>query len=130
RTIEVAAPATTATASVPYDRDDAQSFPPFPDDWWSEADGSSPTGRRLAFSGPDFGDLRDVVMDGIAASLAPLDGWSPIGPIVLPLSHAPDPALLPSDEFAAQGAFSPIALLDADPDSPDYGARIPFTLQV
>ena len=62
--------------------------------------------------------------------MAELDGWSPIGPIVVSLSHAVDTSLLPTDEFAAQGPFSPIALLDADPASPDYGARIPFMLEV
>lgn len=127
---QVAAPASTGRASVIYDRDSAQSFAPFPDDWWAEPDAAAPTGLRLAFSGPSFGDLRDLVVAGIATSLASLDGWSPVGPIVLSLSHAVDPSLLPDDAFAAQDAYSPIAILDADPASPDYGARIPFTLAV
>jgi hypothetical protein len=126
--IEVAAPAVTNPAAVVYDRDSAQTFAPFPDDWWTEADTESPTGVRIAFAGPAFGDLRDFVISGIATSMASLDGWSPVGPIVLSFSHAVDASLLPRNEFEARSAFSPIAILDADPDSPDYGARIPFTV--
>jgi hypothetical protein len=130
RSFVVAAPATSAPAAPIYDRDSADSFAPFPDDWWIEGDPGAATGRRIAFQGPTFRDLRDRVIDGLTTSLASLDGWSPIGPIVLSFSHAVDRSLLPADEFAAQGPFSPIALLDADPASPDYGARIPFTLEV
>jgi hypothetical protein len=130
RSFNVAAPATTARAAAIYDRDSADSFAPFPDDWWTEADPGAATGLRVAFHGPTFGDLRDLVIDGVATSMASLDGWSPVGPIVLSFSHAVDRSLLPSDEFAARSPFSPIALFDADPASPDYGARIPFTLEV
>ena len=93
RTFTVAAPATTALAAPIYDRDSASSFAPFPDDWWTEADSGTATGLRIAFSGPTFGDLRDSVVSGIATSLAALDGWSPIGPIVLSFSHAVDRTL-------------------------------------
>jgi hypothetical protein len=130
RTFSVAAPAAVSPAAPIYDRDSAQSFAPFPDDWWTEADAGTATGLRIAFHGPTFDDLRDLVVGGIAASMADLDGWSPIGPIVLSLSHAVDTSLLPADEFAAQHPFSPLAILDADPSSPDYGARIPFTVEV
>ncbi len=130
RTFTVAEPAATGPASALYDRESAQSFAPFPDDWWAVADGGSPTGLRIAFDGPAFGDLRDNVVAGIATSMASLDGWSPIGPIVLSFSHAVDRSLLPADEFAAQDPFSPIAVFDADPASPDYGARVPFTTEV
>jgi len=128
RAFQVAAPAATARATALYDRDDPLSFAPFPDDWWTVSDPGTPTGLRIAFSGPSFGDLRDDIIDGIARSMQALDGWSPIGPIVLSFSHAIDPSLLPADAFAAQSAFSPIALVDADPASPDYGARIPFAV--
>jgi hypothetical protein len=130
RSFTVAAPAATALAAPIYDRDSASSFAPFPDDWWIDADPGTATGHRIAFSGPTFGDLRDSVIAGIATSLSSLDGWSPVGPIVLSFSHAVDRALLPADEFAAQSPFSPIALFDVDPESPDYGARIPFMLEV
>jgi hypothetical protein len=129
RAFTAATPASTAVASAIYDRESATSFAPFPDDWWAAADGSTATGLRIAFAGPAFGDLRDDVIGGIAASMAELDGWSPIGPIVLSLTHAVDPSLLPADEFAAQSPFSPIALLDADPASPEYGTRIPFIVE-
>lgn len=128
RAFTVATPAATAPAAVLYDRDSPQTFAPFPDDWWTEPDGESATGLRIDFRGPAFGDLRDLVVGGVATSLASLDGWSPIGPIVLSFSHAVDPSVLPADAFAAQSAYSPIALLDADPASPDYGARLPFTV--
>lgn len=130
QTFAVAAPASSAPATTIYDRESPQSFSPFPDDWWTETESGSPTGLRVAFRGPAFGDLRDAVVGGVAASMAELDGWSPIGPIVLSFSHAVDASLLPEDEFAAQDPFSPIALLDADPASPTYGTRIPFTAEL
>jgi hypothetical protein len=129
RTFDVAARASADPATPIYDRDDYQVFPPFPDDWMSVEDASSPTGSWLWFSAPFFGDIRDSIVAGIAASMADLDGFSPIGPIVLAFTHAVDRALLPSDEFAAAHPFSPIAILDADPASPDYGARIPFVVE-
>jgi hypothetical protein len=130
RSFAVAALATTALAAPIYDRDSPASFAPFPDDWWTEDDPGAPTGLRVAFVGPTLGGLRDLVINGLEASMASLDGWSPIGPIVLSFSHAVDRSLLPADEFAAQSPFSPIALFDADPASPGYGARLPFTLEV
>lgn len=130
RTFQVAAPASTAVASALYDRESPQSFAPFPDDWWAEPDAGTATGLRIAFDGPNFGDLRDDVIAAIATSMEELDGWSPIGPIVLSFSHAVERSVLPADELAAQSPFSPIALLDADPASPDYGARVPFMVEV
>lgn len=129
RTFNVAARASTAVASAIYDRESPQAFAPFPDDWWTAEGVDTPTGRRIAFYGPYFGDLRDGVIGGVAASMAELDGWSPIGPIVLSFSHAVERSLLPADEFAAQSPFSPIAIVDADPASPAYGARIPFMVE-
>lgn len=129
RTFTVATPATASVASALYDRDSGQQFAPFPDDWWTIDDGSTETGLLIAFDGPVFDDLRDSVIGGIAASMAELDGWSPIGPIVISFSHAIERSLLPTDEFEAQSAFSPLAILDADPDSPSYGERIPFIVE-
>ncbi len=129
RNFSVAAKATTALASAIYDRESPLAFAPFPDDWWTAGGVDTPTGLQLAFYGPAFGDLRDGVVGGIAASMAELDGWSPIGPIVLSFSHAVERSLLPADEFAAQSPFSPIAIVDVDPASPEYGARIPFLVE-
>lgn len=128
RSFTVAARAADPAEAI-YDRDDYQIFGPFPDDWWSAPDATTPTGMKLSFSGPVFDDLRDSVIAGIATSLSELDGWSPVGPIVLSFSHAVDRALLPADEFAAAHPFSPIALFDVDPASPDYGTRIPFVVE-
>jgi hypothetical protein len=129
RSFTVAARAATAPASAVYDRDDPAQLSPLPDDWWTGDDPTSPTGVRLFFTAPEFGDLRDSVIGGIAQSIADLDGWSPVNPIVLSFSHPVDRSQLPADEFAAQDPFSPLCLFDADPASPDYGARVPFLVE-
>ena len=126
----VAAGTPGASAHPLYDRENPLSLAPFPDDWWTRADATAATGRRLSFEGPSFGDTRDAILAGISASLAPLDGWSPIGPIVLAFSHAVETAALPADEAASEDPFAPIALLDMDPASSDYGARVPYTAEV
>lgn len=127
---DVAADTPGAGAHVVYDRADPFSLAPFPDDWWTQPDAGTATGRRLSFAGPSFGDMRDALLTGISASLAPLDGWSPIAPIVLAFSHAAERTALPADEAAAQDPYAPIAILDVDPASPDYGSRIPYTAEV
>jgi hypothetical protein len=126
----VAATAAGAQASTFYDRGNPFLLAPFPDDYWAVADASTATGRRLTFQGPGFGDLRDGVLAGIAQSLSTLDGWSPIGPIVLAFSHAVERTALPANEAASQDPLAAIALLDMDPASPDYGKRIPYTPEV
>jgi len=129
RSFPVAARAATEPAAPIYDRDDDTELAPLPDDWWTIDDPGSPTGVRLYFVAPPFGDLRDQVIAGLGQSMADLDGWSPVNPIVLSFSHAVDRSLLPADEFAAEDAFSPLALFDADPASPDYGERVPFMVE-
>ena len=124
------APLATAGVAAPvYDRSSPMTLAPFPDDWWTVPDASTASGLRLAFAGPPFGDGRDAVLDGIETSLNGFDGWSPVGPMILSFSHAVERSLLPESESESQDPFSPIAIFDVDPASPDHGARIPYRVE-
>lgn len=67
---------------------------PIPDDYWTVADPTTPTGRRLALPVAQRSDLSAIV-EGLRGELSHADGWSPIGPIVLPLSERIDSATIP-----------------------------------
>lgn len=129
RSFQVAPLAATAPATPVYDRASPMTLAPFPDDWFTVEDGSTPSGLRLAFAGPPFGDGRDSVLDGIERSMNGFDGFSPVGPMVLAFSHPVERALLPTSEREAQDPFAPISLFDVDPASPDFGARVPYRVE-
>lgn len=120
------APAAGTALRVLHDRDDPLLVAPFPDDYFVTADAATPTGRRLAIAEPPYtGALRDVYR-ALLTPVNRLDGFSRISPLVIAVSSALDPSLLPGDEAAAQDPFSALALFDVDPASPEYGQRIPF----
>lgn len=125
----VAPQALAGAASVLYRRSAPETLPAFPDDWWTVDDATTATGLRIRFELPPFGDARDAVLGGIARSLADRDGWSPVGPIVLAFSHAVERSLLPADEAGSVDPLAPVALFDADPASPGYGARVPYSIE-
>ena len=83
------------SAVIPYDRTDRFAMFPFPDDFWLAPDASTPTGYRVALSVPS-GEA-DVVFlySALMNETSKLDGFSPIGGIVIKLSAAPDTASLP-----------------------------------
>lgn len=125
----VAKDAPGAPAQALYDRSDPFAFPPLPDDYWLVADAATQSGLRVALEAPPYppGLLR-AAAKGVAGSLEGRDGWSPLQPIVVSLSHAPDLASLPRSEAESLDPFATLGLFDMDPASPDYGARFPFTL--
>ena len=125
----VAENAPGAAAQALYDRSDPFAFPPLPDDYWLLPDATTGTGLRVALEAPPYppGLLR-AAAKGVAASLASRDGWSPVQPIVVSLSHAPDLANLPRSEAESLDPFATVGLYDMDPASPAYGERFPFTL--
>jgi hypothetical protein len=116
-------------AEVHYDRGDALRLAPFPDDYWAVPDASTPTGVALELPLPPFPDLfQQEVFAALAAAVGAVDGWSRQPPIVLAFSHDVDLSAVPADAAASADPFAPVALLDVDPGSPDYGERIPYRM--
>lgn len=116
------------TATVPYDRDDASTFLPFPDDTFTIDDAETRTGRRVSIPSLD----RDIDVAGLVDTLAVYanrqDGFSALAHLVVPLSEAADPTSLPATPVASLDPLSTVALLELDGDTP--GARVPFQVVV
>jgi len=110
---------------VPYRRASLGELAPIPDDYWTLADPTTATGRRLDVPLAHRSDLHEVV-EGLRGELSRADGWSPIGPIVLPLSDRIDPETIPRTVDESLDPASTIALVDVDPESPGRGGRWPF----
>ena len=121
-----AADASGAAAAVLHDRADPALLAPFPDDYYAQADASTPTGLRLVIPEPSYTGTLLQVYQGLLAPASVLDGFSRIPLIVIAFSHPIDASLLPADEAASQAPFAPIAIFDVDPTSPDYCQRIPY----
>lgn len=111
--------------SVVYRRTDPGEVAPVPDDFWTVSDPTTPTGLRLDLPLAARGDVREVI-EGLRSELARADGWSPIGPIVVPLSDRVDVDSIPRSVDASLDPTSTIALVDVDPASPGRGERWPF----
>jgi hypothetical protein len=124
----VAPDAAGAPAVVHYDRTDPRALAPFPDDYWLVPDPAKPSGFRADVDVPPYAGLQLQAFEALRAVALEADGWSRQPPIVLSFSHPLDPSAVPPDEFAAQDPFAPIALVDVDPSSPDFGARVPYRL--
>lgn len=110
---------------VIYERRNPEELAPVPDDFWTRSDPTTATGRRLELPRGGEGDLARMI-DGLRPELEGLDGWSPIAPIVLPLSGAVAADSLPRSVAESLDATSTIALVDVDPASPERGRRWPF----
>lgn len=127
----VAPAAALLTATVLYDRANPLAIAPFPDDYWLEDDASQPSGHRVALPDVQFPEpIQRQAFTTLSTLARQADGWSRQTPIVVALSHPLDPALVPADPQASQDPLAPIALIDVDPASPDYGQRIPYRLLV
>jgi len=128
-TFAVAPEAAGATATALYDRTGPLSISPFPDDFWLVEDPSQPSGKRVALPEPPFAqDLQRQAFSALTGLVGAVDGWSRQTPIVVALSHALDASMIPADAFASQDPLTPIALVDVDPASPEFGERIPYQL--
>lgn len=114
--------------TVIYDRTDSARMSPFPDDYWVYPDPTQPSGYRVLLQTPqrepDVGVLYSALMNETRA----LDGFSPIGGIVIELSDAPDPTSLPLTPAASMDAHATLRLHDLTPGSAAFGQRVPFQL--
>ncbi len=115
-------------AIVLYDRTDPLRMSPFPDDYWLVPDASTPTGYRVALTPPPREFDIFVLYTQLMNDTASLDGFSPIGAIVVELSEAPDTSSLPLTPEASLDPSAPIGLFDLTPGSDTYGQRVPFNL--
>jgi pimeloyl-ACP methyl ester carboxylesterase len=115
-------------ATALYDRTDAARMSPFPDDYWLFDDPTQPTGRRVVLQvpprEPDVGVLYAALMNETIS----LDGFSPIGGIVIELSDAPDPTSLPLTPQASLDPGAALGLFNLTPGSDTFGERVPFQL--
>ncbi|HTF33007.1 MAG TPA: hypothetical protein VK714_04810 [Myxococcota bacterium] len=117
-------------ASVRYNRSDLGATAPFPDDFWTIPDSTSPTGLRLSLSVPAREAELQSTWRALIADTAPLDGFSPIGPIVVELSDAADPATLPQTPEESLDPLASVGLFDLTPSSPTRGKRVPFRAEL
>jgi len=121
-----------APAVVLYDRSDASRYAPYPDDVWLVADGSTPTGVRVEL--PTIQrlgvDAAFYSMKRAAEAVGYLDGFSPLGPIVIELSDAPDTTSIPLDPTESLDPMASIGLFDLNRGSESYGQRIPFDVHI
>jgi hypothetical protein len=125
----VASNAAGAPGIASYDRADVFALAPFPDDYWTEPDASTPSGLAVELPPPPFSDpLQMQAFNALAGLVGEADGFSRQTPIVLAFSHPVDPSAIPADEFASQHPFAPISLVDVDPASSDFGERIPYRM--
>jgi hypothetical protein len=129
--LEFQVAAVTGAAPVPvYDRDDASALPPVPDDFYLVPDATTLTGWRIDLPAPDRpADVRGLLQN-IIDDVGVVDGWSPLAPLVIELSEAPDPASLPLTAAASLDPLAAIALFDLTPGSATRGQRLPFDLKV
>ena len=116
-------------AEVRYDRSDPQAVAPLPDDFWLVDDLSTPTGVRLAVPVPAGPPGRAALFEALLAGTRRLDGWSPLAPLVIELSDAPDPTSLPRTPAESLDPLATLGLFDLAP-GPGLGSRVPFRLQV
>ena len=116
------------TATVLYDRTDPLSMSPFPDDYWLFPDASTPTGYRVGLSVPPREADIQVLYLALMNETRSLDGFSPIGGIVIELSDAPDTTSLPLSPQASLDPSAAMGLFDLTPGSDTFGQRVPFQL--
>ena len=122
--------ASLPSATVPYDRSDASQYAPFPDDVWLEPDASTPTGARVELPVPNREiDVR-ILFGALNRTAGSPNGFSPLGALVAELSDAPDEDSLPTTPAESLDPFATIGLFDIDPDSAQYGQRVPFQLHI
>jgi hypothetical protein len=123
------APAAPGFTAV-YDRRDRNAPLPFPDDFFLAPDWRTATGLRVEVVVPNRSNSVRSLLGSMALTASDLDGWSPIGPIGVQLSAAPDPDTLPLTPEASLDPLATVGLFDLTPGSDTRGERIPFQLTI
>jgi hypothetical protein len=116
------------TAQIPYDREKLRQMAPYPDDYWLAENPSNPNERRLRVQTAGFSRTARWLMNALTSGVREFDGFSPVAHITIPLTAPAEPTTIPQSPEASLDPLSSIRLIDVTPDSPDYGARVPFRL--
>ncbi|MCG8592627.1 MAG: hypothetical protein MJE66_25330, partial [Proteobacteria bacterium] len=123
----------TAAAGPPvtlvYDRTDPREVGPYPDDFYTVADGATATGLRLDVPEPDGPTDVQLLFNTLRIGINQLDGFSPIGPLVLVLSESVDAGSLPLTPAESLDPLATVVLVDVTPGAPERGQRMPFRLE-
>lgn len=124
-------------AVLAYDRDSSDALAPFPDDLWAKA-ADTPTGYQIEMPATTGTSNTEMFVDAIRP-LTAVDGFSPIGSIVIvvptvtdedSLPHLIDQDSLPRSLAESTDPFASVFIVDLSPDSPQPGARVPFFTQI
>jgi hypothetical protein len=115
-------------AVIPYDRSDLLWMSPFPDDNWLAPDASTPTGYRVSLSAPAReGDVQ-LLYSALMSETSSLDGFSPIGGVVIQLSAPPNTDSLPLTPQDSLEPSATVRLFHLTLQSETFGQRVPFQL--
>lgn len=121
---------TVETASVLYDRVAGRNTHPFPDDFFLVDDATKPNGVRVAIPTPTAPADVQRILQVLSVGTRALDGFSPLAPIVIELSDAPDPATFPTTPAASLAPGANAGLFDLTVGSPSFGRRVPFKADI
>lgn len=119
-----------APVQVRQDRTDPRATSPYPDDFFLVEDAATETGLRHAYPVPDGPTDLETIYTALLAEANQIDGFSPIGHMVVEVSAPLDPASLPSTPAESLDPFASVALFDLSPTSASFGARVPFRLEL
>lgn len=117
-------------AVIEYDREARGLSSPFPDDYFTRRDPSSPTRLRVDLPVVDTPSRLDVLGELLISDVSNLDGFSPVGHIYIALSDAIDFDSLPHNATESVHPASAVQLIDVDPRSETFGERIPFDVEL
>jgi hypothetical protein len=117
-------------ATVLHDRTDRRRTNPFPDDFWRVDDARTETGGKLSIPVPDGADDLRNIFTALLEDANRLDGFSPLGHLVVELSDAPDPASLPHAPADSLDSLATVGIFDLTPGSPTFAERVPFRLDL
>jgi len=124
----------TAAAGAPlrvlHDRSDPDRVGPYPDDVRLVADPTTRTGWRHDVPLPTPSQNHTAVFGALLAEANRLDGFSPVGPMIVELDDAVDPATVPRTPAESLEPTASVALVDLTPWSASFGQRVPFRIDV
>lgn len=118
-------------ATALYDRLDPFALAPFPDDYWVVPDAALPSGFAIDMPVPEYSHaFQAQAFTALVGQTLTTDGWSRMQPIVFAFSHPLDPSAVPANEAESMEPNAVVQLVDVDPTSPDFGARVPYRMLV
>jgi hypothetical protein len=124
---------TTAIAGRPafveYDRERKGLSSPFPDDYFTRSDPTSPTQRRIDIETHESQSPIDQLAAQLESDVRDRDGFSAMGHVYIALSDGIDLASLPQSAAESVHPASSVQMFDVDPRSETFTERIPFVAE-